>query len=171
MVTPLASASIFFAVSHTSTPTSVSRKTPIGIIVERGQAQECSASRFGSHHLIGTMSSFYRAASPTAVLSPHTRRVCAPLQKELLRIALQTVNLRVALARHRWQLGRAHARRAANAVVNEAVLCHVLWNVDIAEIDQHRACHDFLQAMEIERAELLPFSDEHQGIGIFRTGI
>jgi len=34
--------------------------------------------------------------------------------------------------------------------------------VDVTEIDEDRPLHHRLQTLEVERAELLPFGDDHQ---------
>ena len=50
----------------------------------------------------------------------------------------------------------------SNAFVDEAVARDLVRPIDVAKIDQHRLRHDFLQPLEVERAELLPFGDDHQ---------
>jgi hypothetical protein len=61
------------------------------------------------------------------------------------------------------------AIRPANAVVGEAV--PILRAVDVAQVDQHRLLHRGPAALEIERAELLPFGDDDEGIGAVGAGI
>src|SRR5262245_18742829 len=48
------------------------------------------------------------------------------------------------------------------ALVNKAVPDNFLRPIDITQIDQNRLCHDGLQPIKIESAELLPFGDDHQ---------
>src|SRR5579859_665418 len=51
-------------------------------------------------------------------------------------------------------------RRAAYAGVGEAARAHVVGLIDIAQIDQHRRVHQELDAVEVERPELIPFGDD-----------
>ena len=48
---------------------------------------------------------------------------------------------------------------------------HILGAVDVAEIDDHRAGHEVMQALKIERTELLPFGGDDECIGGFSTVI
>ena len=68
-----------------------------------------------------------------------------------------------------------HASRvrphAPDAVVVEAPARHVVGLIDVAQVDQDRPRHHGLQAVEIERAELLPLGDDHQRVGAFRARV
>src|SRR5437764_13097280 len=55
--------------------------------------------------------------------------------------------------------------RASYAVVYKAEFRHLGRAIDVAQVDQHRLLHHRFDAVEIERAELLPLGDDHQRIG------
>src|SRR5215470_14234920 len=57
------------------------------------------------------------------------------------------------------------AVRTPDAGIEKAVLVHVLGAIDVAQVDHHWTRHQLLEAVEVERAELLPFGDDHQRIG------
>src|SRR5689334_11440315 len=61
--------------------------------------------------------------------------------------------------------------RPPDAVINEPELRHLGWTIDIAQIDQHGLLHHRFDAVEIERAELLPFGDDHQRVGVLGARI
>ena len=56
---------------------------------------------------------------------------------------------------------------SSNTGVGKTVLLHVLWRIDVSEIDDHRARHEVPQSFQIECAELFPLSDDHCGVGFF----
>ena len=56
-----------------------------------------------------------------------------------------------------------------HADIAKAAPAHVLGPIDVAQIDDRsRAAISFGQAVEIERAERVPFGDDHQRVGALR---
>src|ERR1700712_1232302 len=58
-----------------------------------------------------------------------------------------------------------------HAFIRKTERCHFLRPIDISQINDDRLRHLALQALQIERAELHPLGDDHQGIGAAHAGI
>src|SRR5512144_149568 len=59
----------------------------------------------------------------------------------------------------------------SNALVSKTAAGHFVGLINISKIDEHRLRHYRFQPVEIKRAELLPFGDDHKRSGAFRAGI
>jgi hypothetical protein len=61
--------------------------------------------------------------------------------------------------------------RPTDALVSEALFCHLFGLIDVAQVHDQRMCHLFFESLQIQRAKLLPFCHDDQGIGFLRTVI
>src|SRR5262245_59716415 len=59
----------------------------------------------------------------------------------------------------------------SNALVSKTAAGHFVRSVNVSKIDENRLRHDRLEPVEIKRAELLPFSDNHKRGGAFGAGV
>src|SRR5262245_57451252 len=62
-----------------------------------------------------------------------------------------------------WLLGGNTSDRN----ICEAMFLNIFWQIDISQIDHHRASHQVPHAFKIEGAELFPFSHDDNGVGFF----
>lgn len=60
--------------------------------------------------------------------------------------------------------------RPADTVISEPERPHLLGVEDVAQVDDARLAHHFLEAAGIEAAELVPFGDDHQHVGAKSRG-
>src|SRR5215510_15635960 len=61
--------------------------------------------------------------------------------------------------------------RPSYTFIDKALPDNFFSAIHIAQIDQNGLRHDGLQPIEIERAKLLPFGDDHQNRGALRTAV
>src|SRR5262245_13297573 len=59
----------------------------------------------------------------------------------------------------------------SDALVSKTAAGHFVRSVHVSKIDENRLRHNRLEAVEIKRAELLPFGDNHQRGGTFGAGV
>src|SRR6516164_3180948 len=105
-----------------------------------------------------------KTSSPWATRRSHR---CEPKNPAppVTRTRLATTLMALPASGQRPQLGRRTPRRAADAEIREARRGHLLRLVDVAQIDYQRARQQGFDAAQIERAELIPFSQQDQRIG------
>src|SRR5690349_4492828 len=63
------------------------------------------------------------------------------------------------------------APRSTNALIHETAARNLIRLVDIAQVNEYGLRHYGFQPLEVERAELFPFSDNNQGRGTLGAGI
>jgi hypothetical protein len=59
--------------------------------------------------------------------------------------------------------------RVIGPTVSETVFLHVFRAIDVSQINHHRASHQTPHAFKIERTELFPFGNDHDGVRIFHA--
>jgi len=67
------------------------------------------------------------------------------------------------------KIDRLLGRKTSDRGICEAVFLHVFWTIDVSKIDHDWTSHRVPYALEIERTELLPFGNDHHGIGPFHA--
>src|SRR2546423_95622 len=60
-------------------------------------------------------------------------------------------------------------RNSPYTSIGEPILLHVFRAIDISQINHYRAGHEVADALEVERTELLPFGNDHDGVGLLHA--
>ena len=65
------------------------------------------------------------------------------------------------------EIDRLVGRRTPDRSICEPVFLHVFRAINVSEIDHHRASHQVAHAFKIERTELFPLGNDHNGVRFF----
>src|SRR5215471_20453777 len=66
-----------------------------------------------------------------------------------------------------WRIDANRLMRgsASDGGICETVFLHFVSTIDVPQINHHRASHQISKAFHVERTELFPFGDNHDGVG------